>query len=201
MSPRGRVIAKVGAFVFALFFVFFFVVNGLRYTKGVWFTEQSGYYEAKFRSDNQKMQFNNGTYSATNRKLQLYNLEPGCYKVMYRDEVKTHCIQNGKVYYDIFLTAQGSTGYDAGMMKNCPQIQREAHGTYTIEDLTFSKPIKAVFTAREIQFIQIDDQLLTCTPDYATCHEVAKVGGEPICSVSDGIVYNEDGKLNLLQIE
>ena len=201
MNPRWRVIAKVGAFLFALFFVFFFVVNGLRYTQWVGFTEQSGYYEAQFWSDNEKISFNDVVYTATNRKLQLYNVENGCYKVLFRGTTKTHCMQNGHVYYDVLLSSNGTTWYDEQAIKNCPGVQRQWHGTYSIENLTFSRPIKAVFIARDIQFLQIEDQLLACTPDYVTCNEIAKIWGEPICSVPEGIVYNEDGKLSLLQLK
>lgn len=201
MNPRGRVIAKVGAFLFALLFVFFFVVSWLRYTKWVWFTEQSGYYEAQFWTDNEKVSFNDVVYTATDRKLQLYNIENGCYKVAFRDTIKTHCMQNGHVYYDVLLSSNGITGYDEQAVKNCPGVQRLPHGTYSVENLTFSKPIKAFFLARNIQFVQIEDQLLACSPDYATCNEIAKIWWEPICSVPEGIVYNEGGKLSLLQLQ
>lgn len=201
MTPRLRVVAKVGAFIFALFFVYFFVVYGLRYTKWVWFIERSGYYEAQFRSDNQKITFNDTQYVATNRKIQLYNIENGCYKIQFNNEVKTQCIQNGRVFFDVFLKAVDIIPYEKPIVENCPQIERQPHGTYDVKWLTFSKQIKASFVAREIQFLQIEDQLLTCTPDFKTCNEVASVQWEPICSVQEWLVYNDNWKLNLLSIQ
>lgn len=200
-SPRLRVVAKVWMFAFVLFFIFFFVVNGIRYTKWVGFVEKSWYYEAQFWSEDQRVIFNDITYRATNRKLQLYNVENWCYKIQFADHTKTQCIQNGKVFYDVFLQATGFNPIDSELVTNCPQIQRQAHWTYSIKWLTFSKPINAAFVARDIQFLQVGEQLFSCTPDFKTCNEIGKVAWEPICSIEKWLIFNEDGKLKLLSIQ
>ncbi|MEI7477325.1 MAG: hypothetical protein WCJ81_02060 [bacterium] len=192
MSPWMRVITKVGAFSFVLFFIFFFVVHGYRYTDGVGFMTKNAFYGANFWSDESVVSFDGNSYTAVDNKVELFNIDAGCYNITFHNKSVNHCIFQNSVTFDTFVEYKGSVPYHASLFSSCTAVSRQSHGTYSVENVDYSRPIQSVFIAREIPFVQVDNKLFACTHDYKNCQELTNVSGDPVCSTKAGVVYNDN---------
>lgn len=201
MSPRVRVFVKVGAFSFALFFIFYFVVYGYRYTDGVWFVTKNAFYEANFWSDDQQITFNNIAYDGTNKKIQLFSIDQGCYGVVFKGQTRNHCFHANSVTFDTFVEATWVISYQQTPFASCIKIDRKPHGKYAMNNVLYAKPVQTAFVARDIPFLQKGDMLFSCTQDYTSCHEVAPLQGEVLCSIPEWLVYHDKGLLYLMKLE
>lgn len=201
MTPRLRVVTKLWLFGFALFFIFFFVVHGYRYTNGVGFVTQNAFYEASFWSNNQKISFNNTQYTSADKSVQLFNLDEWCYPVSYQNITKTQCIHKNSVTLDAFVSYKDTKPYERSPLSPCTLVNRVVHGAYSIADMQYGTPIQAVFTARDMSFMQTNNVLYVCTKDYKTCHEVVSLDWDVVCSVKEWLVYNQNWDLFLAELE
>jgi hypothetical protein len=203
--------------------MFFFVVDWFRYNGDAGFRSKNAFYQAQFWSEWKTLSFGGRTYRAANRQVQLYNVEEGCYDVVFGgtgeelsgwsvggqnsgvDEgsgiASKQCIGENAVMFDTFVTHRGNTGFVDNALSPCAVIERKSRGEYTVGGMTYAKPIQAVFAAREVPFLQVDDVLYACTPDYKTCRTVLKMAGDPVCSTKEGIVYNASGSLVMVELE
>jgi len=75
MNPWVRVCVKLSAFAFAVFFIFFFVVHGFRYSGAAGFRSKNAFYQAQFRSNEQEIIFGGQRYVASDYQVQLYNVD------------------------------------------------------------------------------------------------------------------------------
>jgi hypothetical protein len=203
MSPRVRVIAKIWAFSFAMFFIFFFVVHWYRYSGWVGFLTKNAFYQANFWSEWQTLNFNGAVYTATDRKIQLFNIDTWCYPTIFQWEKQVECVQKNSVTFDVFVHYKQTVPYVASGLFSawCEGINRQPHGEYSVKWNIYSKPIQAVFSARDIAFLHVDNTLFACTNDYKVCHQTAPIDGDAVCSTKDWIVYNKDGKLFQIELE
>lgn len=201
MSPRVRVFAKVWAFGFALFFIFYFVVYGYRYTDGVGFVTKNAFYEATFWSDGQKITFDNASYVATNKKVQLFNIDSWCYDIVFHDKTTKQCVHKNSVTFDTFVTYKETVPYEEKTGISCAKVERQPHGPYMVKGMLYAKPIQAVFTAREVPFMQMDNKLFACTADYKQCHELTELKWDILCSVEEWIVFHKENGLFLMKLE
>lgn len=201
MTPRIRVIAKVWAFGFALFFIFFFVVHGYRYTDGVWFMTKNAYYEGQFWTDWQVITFDDVKYVATDNKVQLFNIDAGCYDITYRDTVIKKCLQKNSVHIDTFVTVKWVKPYEESIVAPCAWIQRIPHGVTTIFGIQYAHPIQNAFVAREMSFLQVNNILYSCTSDFGNCRQITENDWEFVCSEKEWLVFNKEGKLFMLEME
>lgn len=201
MTPRLRVVAKVWAFGFALFFIFFFVVHGYRYTDGVWFVTKNAYYEGQFWSDGQKMTFDGVEYTAADKKVQLFNIDAGCYDITYNNIAIKKCLQKNSVHIDTFVNVKGFKPYEEGFLNQCAGIQRVPHGINSIYGIQYAHPIQAAFIAREMSFLHLNNTLYTCTSDFGNCRELTWLEWDIMCSEKEWLVYNKDWKLWMIEME
>jgi hypothetical protein len=201
MTPRLRVIAKIWAFGFAIFFIFFFVVHGYRYTEGVGFVTKNAYYEWQFWSDEQQITFDWQEYTATDKKVQLFNIDSGCYNITYKDFTINKCLQKNSVHIDTFVTAIETIPYAESFVPTCEGVQRLPHWEYSIYGRQYAHPIQAAFIARGMSFLQVNDLLYSCTSDYGNCRPIQSVQWDFMCSEEEGIVFNKEWDLYLLKLE
>lgn len=147
------------------------------------------------------MTFGGQRYIAADRQVQLYNVEAGCYDIVFGKDTVKQCIGDNAVVFDTFVAYRGSTGFTDNVLNPCAVVDRKSRGEYTVGGMTYAKPIQAVFTAREVPFLQVDDTLYACTPDYKTCRTIVKMAGDPVCATKEGIVYNASGSLVMVELE
>jgi hypothetical protein len=102
MNPWIRVTVKLAAFAFALFFIFFFVVNGFRYEGDAGFMSKNAFYQAKFWHAG-VVDFDHHQYASVDQKVQLYNVEVGCYDVIVHDQKYTTCMKADNMTADVFV--------------------------------------------------------------------------------------------------
>ncbi len=201
MTPRLRVLAKVWAFGFAIFFIFFFVVHWYRYTDGVWFVTKNAYYEWQFRSDEQKITFDGQEYTATDKKVQLFNIDSGCYDITYQDTSINKCLQKNSVHIDTFVTPWDIIPYTESFMPTCEGVQRMPHGEYSIYGHQYAHRIQAAFIARNMSFLHVNNVLYSCTSDFGNCRPLDSIEWDFMCSEKEWLVFNKNGDLYLLKLE
>lgn len=162
---------------------------------------KNAYYEWQFWSDGQKITFDNVEYTATDNKVQLFNIDAGCYDITYRGAVIKKCLQKNSVHIDTFVTVKDTVPYEEALLSRCIGIQRVPHGETTIYGIQYAHPIQSAFIAREMSFLHVNNTLYSCTSDFGNCRPITDVQGEFVCSEKEWLVYNKDGKLFMLGLE
>lgn len=158
------------------------MVHGYRYTDGVGFVTKNAFYEGQFWTDGQKLSFDGETYTATDKKVQLFNIDAGCYTIKYRDTEVKKCLQKNSVHMDTFVTYKETVPYEQTIIPTCAPVQKVTHGETSIFGIQYAHPIQASFVARSMSFLHVNDVLYTCTSDFGNCHPITTVQGDFVCS-------------------
>lgn len=162
---------------------------------------KNAYYEAQFWTDWQIITFDDTEYTATDNKVQLFNIDAGCYNITYKDTQTKKCLQKNSVHIDTFVTVKGIKPYEESIITPCAWIQRVPHGTTTIFGIQYAHPIQNTFIAREMSFLQVDNILYSCTSDFGNCRPITSNDWEFMCSEKEWLVFNKEGKLFMLELE
>jgi hypothetical protein len=143
---------------------------------------KNAYYEGQFWSDGQKITFDNIEYTATDKKVQLFNIDIGCYAISHGANKITKCLQKNSVHIDTFVTVKNTVPYEESLVSPCAGVQRLSHGETTIFGIQYAHPIQNAFVAREMSFLQVNNMLYSCTSDFGNCTSIATNDGEFVCS-------------------
>ncbi|MBP6086154.1 hypothetical protein KA478_03020 [Patescibacteria group bacterium] len=128
------------------------------------------------------MTFDGADYVAADKKVQLFNIDAGCYDITYRDMHIKKCLQRNSVHMDTFVTYKQTVPYEEALIPTCAGIQRLSHGEYTINGRQYAHPIQNAFVARDMSFLQVNNVLYSCTIDFGNCRPVMETDGEFMCS-------------------
>jgi|GEM_PF-3325359 len=198
-----RVFTKLAVFAFILGFIFLFVVHGYRFdntTKS--FVTQNVFVSMNFFSDDNTIVVDGNVYEPAEHQVNFYNLEPGCYDVHYGGEKETLCYQNNKLYTNTFVSYLGTKPYVRTTFSSaCMPIIPVEHGVSSIGKQTYAQPIQSAFAFNKVNFLQVDDRLLSCNSDYSSCKELTPVKGDIVCGNKQGLVSFDNGKYELIQLK
>ena len=92
---------------------------------------KNSFYQARFR-DEGILEFDNHPYGSVDHKVQLFNVEVGCYDVVVRGETYKTCMKADNVTSDVFVHYKGLTGYTENVLSPCAPVQRQERGEYSV---------------------------------------------------------------------
>ena len=198
-----RVVVKLAVFAFILGFIFLFVVYGYRFDNNTnSFVAQNVFVSMNFFSDDNTLVFDGNIYEPAEHQINFYNLEPGCYDVNFQGKKSMVCYENNQLYTNTFVSYLGSKPYTKAKFGSaCMPILTVEHARNSIGTQKLASPIQSAFSFNKVNFLQVDDNLMSCNSDYSTCEPLAPAAGDIICGNDDGLVNYRDGVYELIQLK
>jgi hypothetical protein len=65
------------------------------------------------------MTFDGTEYTAADRKVQLFNIDAGCYDITYNDIQIKKCLQKNSVHIDTFVSVKQIRPYEESIISMC----------------------------------------------------------------------------------
>lgn len=137
-----------------------------------------------FFSDDNTILFDGNVYEPAEHQINFYNMEPGCYEVRFNGKTETFCYENNNLYTNTFVSYVGTKPYVRSSFSSagaCAPISTVEHGLHSIGKQVYAKPIQSAFAFNKVNFLQVDNQLMSCNSDYSLCEPLAPVNGDVVC--------------------
>lgn len=199
ISVYCRIFSKIALFLFATFFIIFFVVYGYRYNKNVWFLQKNVFIELKFWSDHSFITIWEDQFFASNKEVKLYNLDNGCYDIKYENKNYNICLSYNTSYYDVFVTSTWVHPLWADLPGiKCENLNYNTFSEHKIWEKYFTDEVQNAFVYNNIDFVQTDKWLFYCNQDYTICKYLTDVQWDIFCWNKNWLIYNFDWGYYLL---
>lgn len=196
-----RMIIKLSIFLFAAFFIIFFVVYWYRFDRNVWFIKKNVYMEFKFWSDNNSINFDWRKFFSNDKYIRIYNLDSWCYDLQYMWKNYTKCFKDDQSFQDVFVIPFWVKNVSQDLVEmNCDRVKNLYFRDYSLGERVFSEKITNAFLFNEINFVQTQSWLSYCNDKYTVCRFLEDVKWEFICWNDEGLVFYNSW-YNLLRLK
>lgn len=200
LTVRFRVVTKIAAFCVLLIFVLFFVVYGYRFDPdNKVFRQYNGYVSLNFWSDKNEVTFDAMPYKAHDKKINIYNIESGCYMLNYQGKERQICIGEDEAQSDVFLNYEGKKSRYAApsLFGICSPLSFKEFSSYCVGASCFGSRITNAFEANGIDFVKTTDSLYYCASNFSSCRLLTELKEEVVCSTEEWLVLSSQEILGL----
>ncbi len=193
LSVWFRVFAKVAAFFVLLIFVLFFVVYGYRFDpENKVFRQYNGFLTINFWSDKNELVFSGMPYKPHERKVNIYNIEQGCYMLSYNNKERQVCIGEDEAQSDVVLTYEWKKPWYAApsLFGVCSPLNFQEFSSHCAGKSCFASPITNAFEANGISFVKTTDTLYYCSANFESCRRLVDLSAEVVCSTEEWLILS-----------